>query len=66
MTYMLEILAWQNTKDAAKNNPTNTPQLDWLPDYMQKLMNKGGNRNVLTEDAYDIDELKDILARPRK
>lgn len=66
VAYMLEILAWQNTKDATKKNPANTPKLDWLPDYMRKLVEKDQNKNNLADRAYDIDELKTILAKPRK
>ena len=66
VAYMLEILAWQNTKDATKNNPINTPKLDWLPDYMRKLIDKEQGKKNMADSAYDLDELKAILAKPRK
>ena len=61
--YLLEILAWQKTKDASKKNPSKMPK-PFVPDFIQRATKQVEKKNKPA--ARDIDEIKDILARPRK
>lgn len=61
--YLLEILAWQNTEDAGKKNPRRKPE-PFVPDFIQRATKEVKKKNKPT--AKDIDEIKDILAQPRK
>lgn len=56
--YFLETLIWMKTKDATKKIPRNRPT-PFVPDFM------GGNVAKDTE-AHTVDEIKEILARPRR
>lgn len=57
ISYYLQILAWQNTKDAQEEGERNAPTI-YLPDFM-----KDAEDNT---ESMDIDELKAFLARERK
>lgn len=60
--YQLEILAWQNTKDAQKNNPHQMPKL-FIPEFMQKVMND----TTINKDTQilEINDINLILNMPR-
>ena len=52
---------WQKTEDATKRHPKEYPEL-WLPDFMEKYKPKKEKET----EAHDLDEIKDILSRPRQ
>lgn len=61
--YLLDVLTWQNTKDAQKKRPSRQPKL-FIPEFMQNVeqtraINQGSVK-------HDVDDIKDILNRPRK
>ena len=61
-TYLLEVLAWQNTKDAQKKAPSKTPR-PYVPDFMK---NAEETRKINRDSvAQDVDSIKAILAKPR-
>lgn len=63
LNYNVEILAWQNTKDATKKPPRNAPKL-FVPEFMHSIQ---GARAMSKEAVvHDVDDVKAILARPRK
>lgn len=57
----LRVIAWQKTEDATKKHPQNYPEL-WLPDFMEELKPKKEKE----AEVHDLDEIKDILSRPRQ
>lgn len=59
MAYFLNVLAWQNSEDASKRPPRNTPEFKPLPGMEEKK-----KRNP-EEQAMDIDDLKAFLSKPR-
>ena len=59
IAYYLQVLAWQNTEDAHKKHPSNTPEL-WLPDFMPKPEKPHSD-----QAAMEIDDLKAFLSKPR-
>ena len=61
--YILEVLAWQNTKDGHKKRPTNKPKM-FVPDFIKKL-ERSRNKDPNVE-THDIDDIKNILNKPRK
>lgn len=61
--YLLELLAWQKTKDATKKPPQNVPK-PFVPDFMK---NVDETRKINKDSvALDVDEMRDFLNRPRK
>ena len=61
--YLLEVLAWQQTKDAQKRVPQNAPKM-YIPEFMQNVeqtraINQGS-------ETHDVDDIKNILSRPRQ
>lgn len=61
--YLLEVLAWQKTKDAQKRVPTQAPKL-FVPDFMKNMeATREINRDSVVQD---VDNIKAILARPRR
>ena len=58
ISYYLQILAWQNTKDAQEEGGGRNAPTIYLPDFM-----KDAEDNT---ESMDIDELKAFLARERK
>jgi hypothetical protein len=63
LNFNVEVLAWQNTKDATKKPPQNQPKL-FVPDFMRSIE---GARAISKDAAVqDIDDVKAFLARPRK
>ena len=61
--YLLSVLAWQNTKDAQKKFPQKAPKL-FVPDFMIKAEEtRALNRDSVVQD---VDDIKALLARPRK
>lgn len=63
LNYNVEILAWQNTKDAQKKPPKNAPKL-YVPEFMQDVL----GAKAMTKDAapMKVKDMKAYLARPRK
>jgi hypothetical protein len=62
-TYLLEVLAWQNTKDAQKGRTHTAPKM-YTPDFLKNAeANKGLNPD---QELHTVDEVKNILAMPRK
>lgn len=57
ISYFLNVLAWQNSEDAAKKR--NIPEFKPLPGMEEKK-----KRNP-EEQAMDIDDLKAFLSKPR-
>lgn len=53
--HLLEVLAWQQTEDGHKNRRPPKP-----------IVPPGFEPQVATPDAVNIDELKDLLNRPRE
>ena len=63
MVYLLNVIAWQSTKDAAKKVPLNAPK-PFMPEFMRNLQTEQKmNKDI---EAHDIDDIKAILAKPRK
>lgn len=60
-TYLLELLAWQNTEDAANNRTEKAPTL-YQPPFYNELPKQSLNPD---QEVMDLDELKAFLARPR-
>lgn len=60
VVHELKVLQWQKTEDATKRNPSNYPEL-WLPDFIKDATPEQENDVAV----HDIDEIKDILSRPR-
>lgn len=61
--YLLEVLAWQHTKDAQKRAPRKAPK-PFVPDFMVNLEEtRAINRGSV---AQPVEDIKAILARPRK
>lgn len=62
ISYLLNIIAWQSTKDAAKKHPTKAPK-QFIPDFMRDMQpERAINKDVI---AMDIDDVKAMLAKPR-
>lgn len=63
LNYNVEILAWQNTKDATRKPPKNAPKL-YVPEFMQDIL----GARAMTKDATPktVKDMKAYLARPRK
>ena len=62
MVYLLNVIAWQSTKDAAKKVPTNVPK-PFIPEFMRNMQTEHKmNKDI---EAHDIDEIKAILAKKR-
>jgi hypothetical protein len=63
LIYHVEILAWQNTKDATKKPPKNAPKL-YVPPFMEAV----DRARAMTKDAAPkkVEDLKAYLAKPRK
>ncbi len=63
MLYLLNILAWQNTKDAAKKIPQKAPK-QFVPEFMRDLQKERAiNKDIA---VHDLDDIKAILAKKRK
>ena len=63
LNYLTEVLAWQNTKDAQKRNPSKAPK-PFVPDFMKNMEEtRKINRDSV---AQDVDSIKALLAKPRK
>jgi hypothetical protein len=63
LNYLAEVLAWQNTKDAQKRAPRKAPK-PFVPDFMKNVEEtRKLNRDSVVQD---VDNIKAILARPRK
>lgn len=62
-TFLLELLAWQNTKDAQKKSPSRYPK-QFVPEFM-KDMEKTNAMNAGMQ-VMEVDDVKAFLARPRK
>lgn len=62
--YFLEVLAWQNSKDASEKPPKNVPIYHQLPGMEEQKKKKEEDPNK--EIAMDIDDLKAFLSRPRE
>ena len=63
MSYLLNVIAWQSTKDAQKKYPTNAPK-PFVPEFMRDLQKEREiNKDIA---AHDIDDIKLILAKKRK
>lgn len=62
-TYLLEVLAWQNTKDAQKGRKSTAPKM-YTPEFLKDTANRKG----LNPDqaVHTTDEIKAILDRPRR
>ncbi len=59
--YELQILQWMKTEDATKRNPQNRPE-KWLPEFIKNALPD----DTTETEAHDLDEIKDILSRPRQ
>lgn len=63
MLYLLSVLAWQNTKDAAKKHPTKAPR-QFVPEFMRDMEKERAiNKDIA---VHDLDDIKRILAKRRK
>lgn len=63
VAYSLDILAWQNTQDAAKKPPRNMPK-PFMPDFMRNVdKTRAINKDTV---ALDVDDMRAFLSRPRK
>lgn len=62
-SYLMEVLAWQNTKDAQKRAPRRAPK-PFVPDFMKNVEEtRAINRDSVLQD---VDSIKAILKKPRK
>lgn len=63
MVYLLNVIAWQSTKDAQKKSPVKAPK-PFVPDFMRDLEKERAiNKDVV---AMDIDDVAAMLSKPRK
>jgi hypothetical protein len=58
--YFLEVLAWQQSKDATEKPPKNVPVYVPLPGCEPEKSKRNPE-----EEAMDIDDLKAFLSKPR-
>lgn len=58
--YLLETILWTKTKDAEKKTPHYKP-VPYVPEFM-----KLNSKEAKEYEAFDLDELKSILTKPRK
>lgn len=63
LNYNVEILAWQNTKDATKKPPQHAPKL-YVPDFMQAI--EGARAMTKDVAVKPVEDMKAFLNRPRK
>lgn len=65
MVYLLETLVWQKSYDPKKKaaHMAAKPKL-FVPEFMQKAMGSDGIKRDTV--SLDVDEVKDLLAKPRK
>jgi len=62
MVYLLNVIAWQSTKDAARKIPINAPK-PFIPEFMRSLQTEQQiNKDI---EAHDVDDIKSILAKKR-
>ena len=64
MVFYLETLVWQKSKDAAKKFPLLQPKL-FIPEFMQAVMTDP-TKTTIDGEAHTTEDIKDLLARPRK
>lgn len=57
VAYLLEVLVWQNSKDASKKQPQHKPK-PFVPEFMQLV-------SVKDMETHTTDDIRDILAKPR-
>ena len=57
--YLLELILWSRTEDATKKHPMYKPE-PFIPPF-----SKQEDKKVSEYDARPIDEIKDILTKPR-
>ena len=62
MTYLLEVLVWQNSKDAQKRAPQNKPK-PFIPEFMG--IAPEGSEISKGIEIHTTDDIRDILALPR-
>ena len=63
MTYLLEVLVWQKTKDATKKVPQHKPKM-FVPDFMKQQTAEQKAINAGTE-LHEVTDIRDILSMPR-
>lgn len=62
MVYLLNVIAWQSTKDAQRKMPINAPK-PFVPEFMRNLQTEQKiNKDI---EAHDVDDIKAILAKKR-
>lgn len=61
ITHILEVLAWQNTQDAADGRTATAPVL-YTPPFLKAMTKLALDPD---QELHTTDEIKDILARPR-
>lgn len=62
MSYLLEILVWQKSKDAQKRAPSHKPK-PFVPPFMEKPKDESPiNRGM---ETHTPDDMRDLLARKR-
>ena len=63
MVYLLNVIAWQSTKDAQKKFPLKAPK-PFVPEFMRNLEKERAiNKDI---EAHTVDDIKALLAMPRK
>lgn len=62
IAYLLELLAWQNTEDAANRRSESAPKM-YLPPFMDATPT---NAMDPEQEAHTTDEIAEILRRPRQ
>lgn len=60
-TYFLEVLAWQQSKDATEKPPKNVPVYKQLPGIEEEKP-----KHNPEEEAMSVEDLKAFLSRPRE
>lgn len=62
--YLLDVLVWQNSKDAQKKHPVNQPKPFSPPFFnLDKVKREVQNREKVVMSS---DKMRDLLNRPRK
>lgn len=61
VTYLLELLAWQNTEDAANRRTETAPKM-FMPPFLEATPT---NAMDPEQETHTTDEIADILSRPR-
>jgi hypothetical protein len=58
--YLLDTIIWQNSNEGVKKHKQTAKPEQWLPEFMK------GVQNTPESEKHTVDDIKAILARPRR